>query len=234
MLNGHAADTLLVSARTGGSRDDQRGVSLFLVPAGSAGLERTVVRGMDGHNTAFVRLRSVTLPEHALLGTEGEALPHLVWALDRGAAAACAEGQGLLVELLERTVEYLRQREQFGVKIGSFQALQHRAADMFAEVELCRGMMLLAALRADSPDTAAQRSADISAAKVQLTTGGWFVQENAIQLHGGIGITDEHDIGLFFKRLRVLQALFGDAEHHIGRYGRDQAIPGALREGGLY
>jgi alkylation response protein AidB-like acyl-CoA dehydrogenase len=114
-------------------------------------------------------------------------------------------------------VAYLKQREQFGVPIGTFQALQHKAADMFAETELCQSTMILAAIQADSDD-GEERKAEVSAAKVQLTDGGWFVQENAIQLFGGIGVTDEQDEGLFFKRLRVLQGLFGDADYHVDRF----------------
>jgi alkylation response protein AidB-like acyl-CoA dehydrogenase len=217
VLNGHAADWLVVSARTGGAQLDRAGVSLFLVAGDAAGLVKTPVRGMDGHVTAFLRFEDVEVGADALLGAEGEAAEALEWVADRGAAATCAEGLGLLQQMLGRTVEYINQREQFGVKIGSFQALQHRAADMFAEVELCKGTMILAALEADTED-AEKRRDEVSAAKVQLTNGGWFVQENAIQLHGGIGVTDENDVGLYFKRLRVLQGLFGDADHHVGRY----------------
>jgi alkylation response protein AidB-like acyl-CoA dehydrogenase len=217
VLNGHAADWIVVAARTAGEQLDRDGLSLFLVPGDAPGLARTSVRGIDGQRSAFLRFDGLEVPGDALLGPEGDALADLEWAIDRGAAAACAEGQGLLRELFDRTVEYLKQREQFGVKIGSFQALQHRAADMFGEVELCYGTMILAALQADAPDPA-QRSAEVSAAKLQLTDGGWFVQSQAIQLHGGVGVTDEQDIGLFFKRLRVLQALFGDADSHVARY----------------
>jgi alkylation response protein AidB-like acyl-CoA dehydrogenase len=222
VLGGGSADWLVVSARTAGSQIDAGGLSLFLVPGDARGLTRTPVRGMDGQRSAFVRLDGVELPPDALLGPEGDAFLDLEWAIDRGAAAACAEGQGVLRELFERTVEYLRQREQFGVKIGSFQALQHRAADMFAEVELCQGTMILAALQADNGD-AAERRAEISAAKLQLSDGGWFVQSQAIQLHGGVGVTDEQDVGLFFKRLRVLQSLFGDADFHVGRFAAREA-----------
>jgi alkylation response protein AidB-like acyl-CoA dehydrogenase len=226
VLNGHAADHLLVVARTGGGPLDAEGLSLFVVDAGADGLECVRVPGMDGHRTGLVRLRGVRVGPDRLLGEEGGALPHLEWAIDRGAAAACAEGQGLIQELFERTVAYLKQRVQFGVPIGSFQALQHRAADMYAETELCRSTMILAAIQADQedPDT---RKAEVSAAKLQLTRGGWFVQENAIQLFGGIGVTDEQDEGLFFKRLRVLQGLFGDADWHARRY---QELPGFAAE----
>jgi alkylation response protein AidB-like acyl-CoA dehydrogenase len=172
---------------------------------------------MDGQRSALVRLRDVRVGAERLLGPEGRALPALQWAIDRAAAAACAEGQGEIQELFERTVAYLKQRVQFGVPIGSFQALQHRAADMYAETELCRATAILAAIHADSEDAEA-RQAEISTAKLQLARGGWFVQENAIQLFGGIGVTDEQDEGLFFKRLRVLQGLFGDADWHVARY----------------
>jgi alkylation response protein AidB-like acyl-CoA dehydrogenase len=219
VLNGHAAEQLLVVARTDGGPLERDGVSLFVVDAEAAGLERIPVPGMDGHRTALVRLRDVEVEPDRLLGPEGGATPHLEWALDRGAAAACAEGQGAIQELFERTVAYLKQRVQFGVPIGSFQALQHRAADMYAETELCRSTAILAAIQADCDDPA-ERQAELSAAKLQLSRGGWFVQENAIQLFGGIGVTDEQDEGLFFKRLRVLQGLFGDADWHVARYQR--------------
>ena len=163
------------------------------------------------------RLEGVRVSDNRLLGSEGGALPHLEWAIDRGAAAACAEGQGEIQELFDRTVAYLKQRKQFDVPIGSFQALQHRTVDMLAETEVCRSSMILAAIRADS-NNEEERQADVSAAKLQLSEGGWLVQENAIQLFGGIGVTDEQDEGLFFKRLRVLQALFGDADWHVNRF----------------
>ena len=161
--------------------------------------------------------RLVGVEADRLLGPEGGAAPLLEWALDRGAAAACAEGQGEIQELFDRTVEYLKQRQQFGVPIGTFQALQHRAADMYAELELCRSTMILAAIQADAED-AEQRKADVSAAKLTVSTVGWFRQKYSIQLVGSHAITDEQDGGSFFKRLGVLQGLFGDAAHHVNRY----------------
>jgi len=217
VLNGHAADAIVAVARTSGDARDARGLSLFVIDAGARGVERVRVPGMDGQRTAIVRLADVEVDADRLLGPEGGALAHLEWAIDRGAAAACAEGQGCVQELFERTVAYLKQRVQFGVPIGSFQALQHRAADMYAETELCRSAMILAAIQADADD-AETRQAEISTAKLQLSRGGWYVQENAIQLFGGIGVTDEQDEGLFFKRLRVLQGLFGDADWHADRF----------------
>ena len=227
VLNGHAANHLVVVARTAGEGRDRAGLSLFVVDGEAPGLARTAVNGMDGQRTGLLRFDDVAVGEDRLLGPEGEALAHLEWAIDRGAAAACAEGQGEIQELFDRTVAYLKERKQFGVAIGSFQALQHRCVEMLAEAELCRSAMILAAIRADSDDEE-ERKGEISAAKLQLTDGGWFVQENTIQLFGGIGVTDEQDEGLFFKRLRVLQALFGDADWHVDRF---QSLRGFDAEG---
>jgi alkylation response protein AidB-like acyl-CoA dehydrogenase len=226
VLNGHAADALVVVARTSGASLDRDGLSLFVVDADAPGIERVRVHGMDGHSTGLVRLNNVEVTADRLLGKEGAAIADIDWALDRGAAAACAEAQGELGSLLTMTVDYLKQRKQFGKPIGSFQALQHRASDMFAEVELCKGMMLLAAIKADTSDEEDRKSA-ISAAKVQLQQGGWYVQENAVQLFGGIAITDEQDVGLYFKRIRVLQGLFGDADWHLARYASRPGFDGS-------
>lgn len=222
VLNGHAADKIVVSARTSGGDRDAHGISLFIVDADAPGVTRVRVPCMDGQKAGLVKLEGVEVSADALLGGEGEAIADIEWAVDRGAAAACAEAQGCLSELLTRTVEYLKERKQFGRPIGSFQALQHRAADMFAEVQLCQGSMYLAAISADDDDVAT-RQAEISVAKNQLTKGGRFVQENAVQLFGGIAITDEQDTGLFFKRVRVLQGLFGDSDYHVARF---EGLPG--------
>ncbi|HPG25017.1 MAG TPA: acyl-CoA dehydrogenase family protein [Myxococcota bacterium] len=217
VLNGHAADQIVVVARTAGGPLDEAGLSLFVVDGNAKGLTRIRVPGMDGQRTAVLRFDGVEVGADCLLGREGDAFASIEKALDRGAAAACAEGFGHVQELFERTVAYLKEREQFGVPIGSFQALQHKAVDMYAEMELCRGAMILAAIQVDHPD-AELRKAEVSAAKLQLSDGGWLVQKNAIQLFGGIGVTDEQDEGLFFKRLRVLQGLFGDADSHVARF----------------
>ncbi len=217
VLNGHAAENIVVAARTSGEQLDAEGLTLFIVEANAPGLNRIPVRGMDGQRMAALHLDGVQVDASQVLGEEGRGLEPLEWAIDRGTAAACAEGQGEIQELFERTVAYLKERKQFGVPIGTFQALQHRAADMFIETELCRSTMILAAIQVDSEDPE-ERKAEVSAAKLQLNRGGWFVQENAIQLLGGIGVTDEQDEGLFFKRLRVLNGLFGDADYHVDRF----------------
>jgi alkylation response protein AidB-like acyl-CoA dehydrogenase len=197
-------------------------------------LEVRPIKTMDGQRAAMLTFDDVAIEADRLLGPVDGARETLELAMDRGAAAACAEGLGICQAVLEMTVSYLNTREQFGVKIGSFQALQHRCVDMFVETELCRSTSILATLKVDDPDPCA-RMAAISAAKVQLAQGGKQVTAQSIQLHGGIGLTDEHDVGLYFKRMHVLNALFGDEEHHVARYAslpaftRDVAASGLLK-----
>ena len=210
--NGHAADTLIVSAKT------DAGLALFAVPKGSKGLTVQRIKTMDGRAAAMVRLEGCEVGADALLGEPGEkAAQALDAALDLGAAAACAEGLGIASTVLDMTTAYLKTRKQFGAAIGTFQALQHRAVDMFVEVELLKSTNILAAVKADEGDVEERKRA-ISIAKAQLAVGGKYVVQQAVQLHGGIGITDEHDVGLYFKRMNVLNASYGDEEHHLTRY----------------
>jgi alkylation response protein AidB-like acyl-CoA dehydrogenase len=227
VLNGHAADFIVVSARTSGASRDASGVSLFVVDKDTPGVTVEAVKTMDGHHAGLISFAGAVIAEDRRLGAEGAARDALEEALDVGAAGACAEGAGITRAVLHMTADYLRTREQFGVKIGSFQALQHRAVDMFVEAELCKSMAILAAIRASDPDASERRSA-VSAAKVQLSVGGRQVTQQAIQLHGGIGVTDEHDVGLYFKRMHVLNVLFGDEEHHVARYGREPGFTAGL------
>ena len=208
VLGGHAADHLIVSAKTAA------GLSLFSVPKGAKGLDVRTVKTMDGRRAATLRLEGA---EGALLGEDGAAAPALEQVIDKGAAAACAEGLGIAQAVLWMTVEYLKTRKQFGVPIGVFQALQHRAVDMFVQTELLKGTSILASTGCEEAD-ADERGRAVSAAKVQLSTGGFYVVAQGTQLHGGIGVTDEHDISFYFKRMRVLMALFGDEAHHVARY----------------
>jgi len=209
VLDGHAASQLVVSAREAGT------LALFVVDAGASGVRVQPIRTLDGRRAALVELDRVEVVRDRRLGHDG--LAALEYALDVGAAAACAEGVGIMRAVLAMTVEYLRTREQFGVKIGSFQVLQHRAVDMFIETELAYSSALAAAIRIGARDVHDRKSA-VSAAKVQLAESGRYVTQQAIQLHGGIGITDEHDVGLYFKRMQVLNTSFGDAEHHVARF----------------
>jgi alkylation response protein AidB-like acyl-CoA dehydrogenase len=220
VLNGHAADQILVSARSAGGPRDREGVTLFIVERNAPGLKIKTVNCMDSHKAAFVELDGVKVGKDAIVGgpeQEGRAAPVLELAQDYGAAGVCAEGSGIVQATLAMTREYLCQREQFGVKIGSFQALQHRLADVFVQVELCRSTAMLAMIRVEDAD-AVERQRAVSTAKKQLSTGGFFVTRQGIQLHGGIGVTDEHNVGLYFKRMQIIAALYGDEEHHVQRF----------------
>ncbi len=213
VLGGHAADALIVSARTG------EGVSLFAVDPKASGVTVTPVSTMDGQRAAMIELAGVEVGQDALLGAPGTGADVLADVMDLAAAAACAEGVGICKTTLAMTTEYLKTREQFGVKIGTFQVLQHRAVDMFIETQVCQSLAIEAAIRvSDANEDPAMRRAAVSAAKVQLATGGKWVTQQGIQLHGGIAITEEHDMGLYFKRMHVLNTLFGDEEYHLARY----------------
>jgi alkylation response protein AidB-like acyl-CoA dehydrogenase len=235
VLNGHAADELIVSARTEGARRDAAGVSLFRVRGGARGVERRAVPTMDGGRAALVRFEGA---EAERLGDAADAdrggagdtagASALEVALDKGGAAACAEGLGVVSRVLWMTVEYLKTRKQFGVPIGVFQALQHRAVDMFVQVELCKGTSILANAGAESPSQE-ERARAVSAGLVQLAQGGFFVVAQATQLHGGIGVTDEHDVSLYFKRLRALLAAHGDEQHHVARFMRLPSFDAGVR-----
>jgi alkylation response protein AidB-like acyl-CoA dehydrogenase len=223
VLDGHAAAQLVVSAAGGEPGGEKAGdqISLFVVDAKAPGVQIRPVRTLDGRRAAMIELDVEVAADRRLGGDGRAALDH---ALDVGAAAVCAEGVGIMRTVLAMTTEYLRTREQFGVKIGSFQVLQHRAVDMFIETELAYSTSIAAAIRIDGDDLA-ERVAAVAAAKVQLAESGRYVTQQAIQLHGGIGITDEHDVGLYFKRMLALNTVFGDAEHHLARFA---ARPGFL------
>lgn len=214
--NGHAADTLIVAARTSGKAGDESGITLFLVPGDAAGLSRKAVSTMDGFKRGLVTLENVKVPVSAVLGEKDKGFAILERALDRGAAMAVAEGLGMARTAMMTTIEYLKVRVQFNVPIGSFQALQHRAADMFIEAQLLHSMAILAAIEGDNEDRDVRRKA-VSQAKVQLEKSGWFITSEAIQLHGGIGCTDEQDVGLFFKRMHALNHMYGDIDYHLDR-----------------
>jgi alkylation response protein AidB-like acyl-CoA dehydrogenase len=215
-LDGHIADLVIVAARTAGRRDDRRGISLFLVPADAPGLTRRRNFMVDSHNAATLRCDGVVLGAEALLGPLDGGADILDPVLDRARAGLAAEMLGSAAEAFERTVEYLKERKQFGVPIGSFQALKHRAAAMFCEIELTRSAVI-AALAAI--DAGANNAAPLaSLAKAKAGDAFFLISNEGVQMHGGIGMTDEHEIGFFLKRARVAQASFGDAAFHRDRY----------------
>ena len=216
VLDGHSADQLVVVARSRGTAGATDGISLFLVDANAPGITRKRSLMMDSRNAARIEFANVDVGADALLGTEGEAWPALEQVLDRGRAAIAAEMLGGVQETFERTVDYLKQREQFGTKIGTFQALQHRAAHMFSEIELLKSVVLDACANVDANPALLPLSASLAKAKANDTFE--LVSNEAVQMHGGIGTTDELDIGLFLKRSRVAMQILGDARFHRARY----------------
>jgi len=218
VLHGDTAHTLIVSARVSGGTTDPEGIALFLVDPLAAGVQVKGFPTLDGQRAAEVELRAVTVDVAAMLGSMDTALELLEWGVDRGLAALCAEAVGVMERLMEMTVEHLRTRKQFGQAIGQFQSLQHRAADMLIAIEQARSMALLAAAKVDDPDPIIRRRA-LSAAKVMIGRSGRYVGQQAVQLHGGMGMTDELPVGYYFKRLTCIDMTWGDVEHHLERYG---------------
>ncbi len=217
VMHAGAADTLLISARICGEPQDASGVSLFRVPRGASGLKLDQYPTIDGQRAAEVYLNGVEVPASARLGAEGGALP-LIWAaLDIGLAALCAEAVGVMQALVDATVTYVQSRQQFGVAIGRFQALQHRIADMLIHLEQARSMSYLAALRCMDENISERRRA-LSAAKAVVGQSGRFVGQQAVQLHGGMGMTDELIVSHWFKRLTAAELMFGDSGTHLQRY----------------
>jgi alkylation response protein AidB-like acyl-CoA dehydrogenase len=210
------AALLVVSARVSGASDSPAGLALFAVDTHAPGVELCSYRDHDGQHAADLRLRDVRVPDAQRLGVVGAAAAAIEHALDRGAAAVCAEALGIMRALNDTTLEYLKTRKQFGVAIGTFQALQHRMADMVVATEQANSMALMAAAKADSRD-AAERAHAVSAAKAYIGQQARFVGQQAIQLHGGMGITDEMMVSHLFKRLTVIESSFGDTDHHFER-----------------
>ncbi len=219
VLDGHVADTLIVAARTSGDANDRDGITLFLVDPKAGGVDVTRLVMVDSRNAANVALKDVSVGADAVLGTVGEAADAIEQALDIARIGLSAEMLGSTQECFERTVEYLKEREQFGVPIGSFQALKHRAANMFCEIELSKSCVLeaLTALDEGRPADEIARLASLTKAKVGETFN--LVSREGIQMHGGIGMTDEFDIGFFIKRAAVAEQTFGDVNYHRNRYG---------------
>ncbi len=224
LLNGHKsvvyaapwATHLLVTARSGGSQSEADGVSLFLIEAGLPGIVRRDYPTVDGFRASEVYFENVSIPGGALLGGEGAALPMIEAIVDTATAAICAEACGVTEKLHAGTLDYAKQRKQFGQEIARFQVLQHRMVDMFMEVEQAKSMTIMATLSLDKP--AQDRMAAVSAAKAKISQGARFVGQNAVQTHGGIGITQELAIGHYFKRASMIENQFGSADHHLDRY----------------
>lgn len=217
VLHGAQAGVLVVSARTGGGQRDQAGISLFAVPADAPGVQLKGYRTLDGQRAADLRLDGVLLPAAALIGAPGAGWDILEAASDYGAGLLCAEALGAMEALFDATLDYLKTRQQFGVPIGKFQTLQHRMADMFIHLEQARSMALLAAVKLDGDD-AAERRRVVSAAKYRVGQAARFIGQQAVQLHGGMGVTDELAAAHYFKRLSMIELTLGDRDHHLARF----------------
>ncbi len=220
VLGAPRATHLLVTARTGGADDEPDGISLFLVPADAPGIARRDYLTVDGHLASELAFERTKLGPEALLGADGGALPLLSELFDRAVAATCAEASGAMRHLHELTLEHARQRVQFGQPIAKFQVIQHRLVDMFLEVEQAVSVTYMATLKLGL--AAPERARAVSQAKARIARGARFLGQSAIQIHGGIGITEELAAGHYFKRLTMLEQAYGDADFHFGR------IEGAL------
>ncbi|MBP0491479.1 acyl-CoA dehydrogenase family protein [Pararoseomonas indoligenes] len=223
VLGGDEAGLLVVTARTAGGRRDHDGITLFLVDAEAPGVTRRGSPAQDGTRVAEIAFDGVRLPADRVLGEVDGGLPLAGHVVDVALAALCADSLGAMEELQRLTVDYLKTRQQFGVAISSFQALQHRAADMLVAVEQARSMAVYAAMMAEETDLLTRRPA-IAAAKAQVNRSGRQVGQEAVQLHGGIAMTWEYKAGHYFKRLTTNDVIFGDTDHHL------RAV---MQEGGL-
>lgn len=219
VINGDSADKLIVSARISGETGSREGLALFLVDADAKGVSRRGYPTQDATHAAEISFADVRVAKADVLGTPGEAFPVISRVVDEAIAALCAEAVGEMRVVHQLTVDYLKTRKQFGVPIGSFQVLQHRAVDMLVAIEQANSMAFLATMMAEE-DNAAEREKAISGAKIQIGKSGRLVGQEATQMHGGIGMTMEYESGAYFKRLTTINILFGDVEYHLRRLTR--------------
>jgi pimeloyl-CoA dehydrogenase small subunit len=226
VVHGDTADKLVVTARVGGGRRDRDGVAAFIVAGKTAGVSRLGYPTQDGLRAAEITLANVRVGSEGVLGEPGAALPLVERVVDEAIAALCAEAVGAMAAMHELTVEYLKTRRQFGREIGSFQILQHRAVDMLIALEQARSMAMFATMMAAEENAADRRNA-VAAAKVQIGRSGKFIGQQAVQLHGGIGMTMEYKVGHYFKRVTMIDTMFGDADHHLRQLARRGAAPAA-------
>jgi pimeloyl-CoA dehydrogenase small subunit len=219
VLHGDTADKLIVTARVGGGRRDRDGIAAFIVDSKAAGVSRRGYPTQDGLRAAEIMLSGVRVGPEGVLGESGKALPLVERVVDEAIAALCAEAVGAMAVMHDLSVEYLKTRRQFGREIGSFQILQHRAVDMLIALEQARSMAMFATMMAADENALERRNA-VGAAKVQIGRSGKFIGQQAIQLHGGIGMTMEYKVGHYFKRVTMIDTMFGDADHHLRQLAR--------------
>lgn len=214
VLHGDSADKLIVTARTAGGSRDARGIGVFLLDANAPGVSRRAYAMQDGLRAAEITLDKVKVPASAVIGDAENGFPLVTRVIDQAIAALSAEAVGVMSAMHALTLDYLKVRKQFGVPIGAFQVLQHKAVDMYIALEQARSITLYATMMADSEDEL-ERSRAMHAAKTEIGRGGRIVGENAIQLHGGVGMTMEYAVGHYFKRATMIDLTFGDSDHHL-------------------
>jgi pimeloyl-CoA dehydrogenase small subunit len=217
VIHGPCADKLVVSARTSGNDTDPQGISLFLVDRNAPGVSLKTYRTVDNLRAADIRFSGATVPADALLGKAGAALPLIEAVVDYATALLCAETVGAIKYANDATLAYLKTRKQFGVPIGSFQALQHRMVDMMISYEQAKSMACLACVKVESADPAERRHV-VSAAKIKIADACRHVSQESVQLHGGMGMTEELKVSHTFRRLTTIAQTFGDADHHLERF----------------
>lgn len=217
VLHGAQADKIIIVARSNGAQRDTDGISLFICDLNAAGISYRDYRTVDGFRAADITLSQVQVPSSNLLGAEGKGWEILDAASDYGICLVCAEAVGVMEVIFDATLEYMKTRQQFGVPIGKFQALQHRMADMFMELEQARSLATLAAVKVSASDIE-ERRRTISAAKVRIGQAARFIGQQAVQLHGGMGVTNELPAAHMFKRLTMIEYILGDTDHHLARF----------------
>ena len=216
VIDGHTAGLLIVAARTEGSTDDSSGISLFLVDPNSEGIEITRTSMVDSRNAALIQFKGVMASSSEILGEQNNGAGIIEEVLDRAQIAISAEMLGNASQAFDITLEYLKERKQFGAVIGTFQALQHRAAEMYSELELTKSSVIAACNAVDENSNDLKRMASL--AKFKAGETNYLVTNEAVQMHGGVGVTDEYDVGLYMKRARVTEQIFGNSEYHLDRY----------------
>ena len=216
VMNGPSANKIIISARTSGTQLENKGISLFLVDSDIEGLTKSDYKTVDGRKASDINLENVIVSKNSLIGSLNEGFDILDEAIDRSILAISAEAVGAMEILYKTTVEYTKTREQFGTPIGKFQVLQHRMVDMFMEYEQCKSLLYMATMKNEESAPDAKKA--ISGLKYQVGKAGKFVGQQSVQLHGGMGVTDELNVGHYFKRLTTIGTIFGNADFHLKQY----------------
>ena len=216
VMNGPSADQIIVSARTSGTQLDENGISLFIIDANASGLDKTNYKTVDGRRASDLTFENVSVTKENLIGDQDKGFDILDSAIDKAILAISAEAVGAMEILYKTTVEYTKTREQFGTAIGKFQVLQHRMVDMFMEYEQCKSLLYMATMKHEEKAEDAKKA--ISGLKYQVGKAGKFIGQQAVQLHGGMGVTDELNVGHYFKRLTTAGTIFGNADYHLKKY----------------